>query len=327
MRQLVEAFPAQLEEALRISASLRLQKTQHAFQNVVIAGLGGSGIGGTIVTELAFPHAKIPIAITKGYFIPDYVNEHTLFIVSSYSGNTEETLACYELAETRKAHIVCITSGGTIAQKAKQGGHDLILIPGGRPPRACLGYSFVQLLAIFTAHQLLPPTLFNQIESSVALLRSRQEQIQVQAAEVASLLFNHIPVIYSTTSYEGVAIRFRQQINENAKMLCWHHVIPEMNHNELVGWAGGDKRFAVVLFKDPDEYERNEFRIAINKDIITKKADHFIEISAQGNTVLEKIFWLIHLGDWISVELAHKNGVDAVEVNVINYLKDELSKK
>jgi glucose/mannose-6-phosphate isomerase len=124
-----------------------------------------------------------------------------------------------------------------------------------------------------------------------------------------------------------VAVRFRQQLNENSKVLCWHHVIPEMNHNELVGWAGGSEEFAVVLFRDSAEYERNAYRIQLNKDIITRYTPHYTEIGTEGNSYLEKAFYLVHVGDWISVELASLRGVDAVEVNVINFLKAELGKK
>lgn len=327
MRKLVEQFPAQLDEALHIARAATLRNPKSTIQNVLISGLGGSGIGGTIVSELASASAKVPISVTKGYFIPEFVGANTLVIVSSYSGNTEETLACYEQAYQRGAHIVCITSGGQIAEKAKEWGHDLILIPGGMPPRACLGYSFVQLLRIFSANALLPANALEQVNLSIISLKNNQQKITQEAVQIAEQLYGKIPIIYCTTSFEGVAIRFRQQINENSKMLCWHHVIPEMNHNELVAWAGGDQRFAVVLLRDPQEYIRNDYRISINKEIIRKKTDSFIEVFAQGTGVIEKVLWLIHLGDWVSVELADKNGVDAIEVNVISYLKGELSKK
>ncbi len=327
MQKLVEGFPAQLEEAMRIGKSARLTVPSQPIRNVLIAGLGGSGIGGTIVSELAFGRCPVPVSVTKGYFIPEFVDSHTLAIISSYSGNTEETLACMELARKRNAHIVCITSGGKLEELARQHGLDHIIIPGGFPPRSCLGYSLVQLICIFEKLGLLPSSAIAEVEAGTSLLKQEQASIRAEANKLASNLHGRMPVIYCTDRNEGIAIRFRQQLNENAKVLCWHHVIPEMNHNELVGWAGGNDKIAVVLFRDPAEYERNDYRIAINKEIITRYTPHFTEVYAKGNSHIEKAIYLIHLGDWASVYLADLRGVDAVEVNVINFLKGELSKK
>lgn len=327
MQTLVEGFPGQLEEALKIGKSAVLSEPKHPIRNVLISGLGGSGIGGTIISEFSFDSSPVPVSVTKGYFIPAFIDQHSLVVISSYSGNTEETLACMEQAIAKNAHVVCITSGGKVAELAKQHKLDLILIPGGMPPRACLGFSLAQQVCIFAKHKLLAPTALAELESSITLLKSEQAFIRSQAETLAKNLHGRTPVIYCTTHYEGIAIRFRQQLNENAKVLCWHHVIPEMNHNELVGWAGGSEEVSVVLFTDPDEYERNNFRIAINKDIITRFTPHFTEIAAKGKSQIEKSIYLIHLGDWASVYLANLRGVDAVEVNVINFLKGELSKK
>ncbi|MGL5890300.1 MAG: SIS domain-containing protein, partial [Bacteroidia bacterium] len=239
MQNLVERFPLQLEEAVSIFRNSKLRKPENQLLNVVIAGLGGSGIGGTIVSELAFSASPVPVSVTKGYFIPSFTGKNTLAVISSYSGNTEETIACFEQARKAGAHIVCITSGGRVADMAREGGDDLILIPGGMPPRSCLGYSLTQLLGVFAFHGLLPDNSIDNVTSSASALSAAQSEIAAAAEKLAAELQNHIPVIYSTTHLEGVAVRLRQQINENAKMLCWHHVIPEMNHNELVGWAGG----------------------------------------------------------------------------------------
>ena len=137
---------------------------------------------------------------------------------------------------------------------------------------------------------------------------------------------NKIPVIYTTTYKEGIAIRFRQQINENSKMLCWHHVFPEMNHNELVGWTEKNENLAIVIFRDKEDYSRNQTRIEISKKIIAKYTPNSIEIYAKGKSETEKAIYLIHLGDWVSFFLAELKGVDSVEVSVINHLKAQLAK-
>ena len=158
MKTLIENFPTQLTEAIRIGENAKLTASKRKISNVLICGLGGSGIGGTIVSELVAQETNVPITISKGYFIPKFVNEKTLVIISSYSGNTEETLSCLNQALKKKSKIVCITSGGKVAEIAKKKKLDLIVVPDGMPPRACLGYSLTQLLFIlpipifFTLH-------------------------------------------------------------------------------------------------------------------------------------------------------------------------------
>jgi glucose/mannose-6-phosphate isomerase len=147
-----------------------------------------------------------------------------------------------------------------------------------------------------------------------------------EAKSIAEKLKDKTPVIYATTYNEGIAIRFRQQLNENAKILCWHHIIPEMNHNELVGWTQKNDHLSVIIFLDKDEYFRNMTRVEINKEVIKKYASNITEIYSKGNSAIEKAIYFIHLGDWVSVLLAELRGVDAVEVNVINHLKSTLSK-
>lgn len=327
MKNLIERFSGQLRDAVRIARGTRLSPAAVPFANVMITGLGGSGIGGTIISELAFGTSPIPVSVSKGYFIPSFVGPQTLFIASSYSGNTEETLACVEQALAKGARVVCITSGGRLEQLAREHQLDLFLIPGGNPPRACLGYSLTQLVQIFETYGLLPTGSIDQVEAAAQLIDAQEEAIVASADEFSAKLQGKIPVIYSTSGNEGIAIRFRQQINENSKMLCWHHVIPEMNHNELVGWPSGSDQIAVVLFRDPDEYERNNYRIEINRGVFSKYTPHIYDLYSKGSNPIEKALYLIHFGDWVSWFLAERNGVDAVEVKVIDHLKSELAKK
>jgi glucose/mannose-6-phosphate isomerase len=325
MKQLIENFSKQLSEAIKIGEAVKLTPSANKIRNVFIAGLGGSGIGGSIVNELVYDHCKIPVTVGKGYFLPDFVDENTLFIASSYSGNTEETLACLEQAIKRNAKIVCITSGGKVAELAIKNKLDIMVVPGGMPPRACLGYSLTQLLFVFGFHDLTEKTFKKHLQNGIALIDAEKNQLIKQAEEVASKLKGKIPVIYCTTNNEGIAIRFRQQLNENAKILCWHHVIPEMNHNELVGWTEQHNNIHVIILRNNGDYERNNLRIEINKEVIKKYAT-ITEIYSKGNSAIEKAIYTIHLCDWISVVLADERGVDAVEVNVINQLKSHLAK-
>ncbi len=326
MKSLIENFPNQLREAIQIGEKSKLTTSKRKIANVLISGLGGSGIGGSIVSEIVALEAAIPITVSKGYFIPKFVNENSLVIISSFSGNTEETLNCLHLALKRKAKIVCITSGGKVAEIAKKKKLDLIVLPAGKSPRACLGYSLTQLFYVLSFHKIISRKFKLQLQASILLLEKERTKIIAEAQEVTDKIFGKTPMIYATTYFEGVAIRFRQQINENAKMLCGHHVIPEMNHNELVGWASGSERISVIIFRDKDEYARNNSRIEINKEVISKYTPNIIEIWSKGKSQLEKAIYFIHLGDWISIFLAEKRGVDPIEVKVIDMLKGKLSK-
>ncbi len=325
MKNLIENFPQQLREAIEIGSKTKLSKPKK-ISNVLISGLGGSGIGGTIVSELTAMEATVPITVSKGYFIPKFVNQNSLVIISSYSGNTEETLNCLNLALKRKAKIVCVTSGGKVAEIAKKKKLDLILIPGGNPPRACLGYSLTQLFFILSHYKITGNKFKSQLKSSVELIEAEKENIIREAKEVAGNLNGKTPIVYATTYFEGIAVRFRQQLNENAKILCGHHAIPEMNHNELVGWASGSDKISVVILRDQDEYERNNARIEINKEVISKYTPHITEIWSKGKSQIEKSIYFIHLVDWVSYFLSELRNVDATEVRVIDHLKGALAK-
>ena len=325
MKTLVANFSKQLTEAIAIGSNAKLTPSASPISNVLICGLGGSGIGGSIVSELVAGNANVPINITKGYFIPAYVNENTLVIISSYSGNTEETLNCMELAIAKKAKIVSITSGGKVAEISKQNNLDVIIVPGGMPPRSCLGFSLTQLFFILGFNKIITTNYKAELEAAVKLIDDEEQNIIAEATSIANKLIDKTPVIYATTNNEGIAIRFRQQLNENAKILCWHHIIPEMNHNELVGWTEKNDNLSVILFHDREEYSRNVTRIEINKEIIKKYTSHITEIYSKGKSNIEKAIYFIHLGDWVSVILGDLRGVDLMEVNVINHLKSKLS--
>jgi glucose/mannose-6-phosphate isomerase len=325
MKELIAAFPGQLAEALRIGQSYSFIIGPEAPANIVLTGLGGSGIGGSIVQNYVADKLKIPFLVNKDYFLPAFVGSDTLVIVCSYSGNTEETLAAMKQAIKAKAKIVCITSGGQIDTLAARKRIDCIPVPGGMPPRSCVGYSIVQILYVLKHFGLLRTKFEKEITAAIGLLLRETKAIQKKAQTVAQKLAGKTPVIYAAQQYEGLAIRVRQQINENSKMLCWHGAVPEMNHNELVGWRDKDDSRAVLLLRNENDYERVQTRMEINKKIIRKYTPDIIEIYSKGDSYFEKLFYFIHLTDWISVYLADLHGVDAMEVKVIDYLKDTLA--
>lgn len=325
MKTLVDSFTEQLKKAKEIAEKAVISPAQN-IQNIIITGLGGSGIGGTIVSELINNSCPIPMIVNKDYFLPSFANSNTLLIVSSYSGNTEETLQVMNEAIAKKVHIVCVTSGGKVLELAKQHQYEFIEIPGGNPPRSCIGYSLVQLIKILIAKGFAPATLMNDLDASIQLLNDEKGNIKVNAMTIAKKLSGQIAVLYSLGSCEGVSVRFRQQINENSKALCWHHVFPEMNHNELVGWTEVNKHLTVVTFHTSFDYARTKKRYEVCKPIFEKYAKEVIDISAKGSSKLEQFFYLINIGDWISCYIADIKDIDPVEVNVIDHLKKELSK-
>lgn len=327
MKELILNFANQIAESIQIAEKKPLNLYSKEIKNVVISGLGGSGIGGTIVSNLIKDVASIPVIISKDYSIPHFVDENTLFIASSYSGNTEETFESLQTAFNKKAKIVCVTSGGDIENFAILNGLDYRVIPGGNPPRACLGYSFTQLIEVLVFYKIIPASFKQDLLDSIELLNKHESSIQQIAFDLAKSLYKKRVVIYSESSLEGACVRLRQQLNENSKMLCWHHVIPEMNHNELVGWTEENPNLAVLFIKnDKNDYTKNRIRMEISKDIVSKYTPHVFEIYTKGDTLMQNTLYFIHLGDWISYYLSELNGVDIMDIAVINYLKSTLAK-
>ncbi len=324
MKELIASFPEQLIEALSLFRNSNLKPLTTAPKNVLISGLGGSGIGGTIVSELSATTGVIPISVTKDYTLPGWVSNNTLVIISSYSGNTEETLAVMHAAIEKAAMIVCITSGGEVLRLAKEKGFDTLVIPGGNPPRACLAYSLTQLCGILEQYQLVSGLLV-KLEIAIRLVQENSSSIIQEAEAIARSISYSLPVIYTTAGYEGIAIRFRQQLNENAKMLCWHHVVPEMNHNELVGWVEKSPKIAALFLRNTDEYYRTSKRMEICQEIISTYAGKTLQIESKGESAVERMIYWIHLGDWISWFCSVERNVDSMEIKVINRLKGELS--
>lgn len=326
MKELVQDFPSQLHEAMIIGQNHRFTSPEVSLNNVVLTGLGGSGIGGSIIQNYIFDKAAVPFVVNKDYFLPAFINKQSLVIICSYSGNTEETLSAMQQALKARATVVCITSGGKVSDIAKKKKLDCILVPAGMPPRACLGYSLVQVLYVLAHFGVIKNDFEKSLKASIKMLKNDQKAIQKTATSLAQKLNGKLPVIYSAGNFEGIAIRFRQQLNENSKMLAWQSVFPEMNHNELVGWRDKDATKVAVLLRNEDDYDRVQKRMDISKKIIKKCTPNVVELYSKGNSYLEKAFYFIHLTDWASVYLADMHGVDAMEIKSINLLKDELAK-
>lgn len=325
MNHLISQFPQQLRDAVEIGRNTKLKNVVKSIENVMVTGLGGSGMGADVVIDLLNYTLSVPMLVNKGYHLPEFVSTKTLLIASSYSGNTEETVLALKEGIEKEANICCITSGGEVLKIAKRNTLDYILIPDGMPPRSCLGYSFVQQLFILNQYGLITDGFSFGILNAAKLLENEMNQIKEIADSLAEKLIDKLPIIYVCDGYSSVALRWKQQINENAKMHCWYHTIPEMNHNELVAWRNKNEEIAPVFLDADDIFLRNKLRQNISMQIIKKYTPHVFKINAIGNNKYEKILSLIYIGDWLSWYLAERKNVDATEIEVINYLKNELS--
>jgi glucose/mannose-6-phosphate isomerase len=326
MVQLIEQFPNHLINALQICETANLHEPKKSIQNVVITGLGGSGIGGTITADLLAPICGVPVIVNKDYHMPAFVNENTLVIACSYSGNTEETLMAFAESLEAKAQVAVISSGGVIAQRARELNLNTIIVPGGNPPRSMLGYALVALLYYAEFYNLGAFDLTDQIPAIGKMLLAEQETMKQQALQLALKVKGKTVATYAASGMGGVATRWRQQLNENSKMLGWDAEVPEMNHNELVGWAGGNDVFAAIFLRTNYDYDRNQRRMEINNELISPYTPNVFEIWAKQGNKLAEVFYLIAFGDWLSYHLSELNKVDIMDIKAIDYLKSELSK-
>lgn len=326
----IEGFTRQLGDALKIGNSLDLMRPGSDIRNVVIAGMGGSGISANLVESLTWGRIPIPIVVCKSYTIPQFVSPHTLFIASSYSGNTEETIAALNKALLKRAECIVISSGGKMLEIAREYNLFYIQLPvGWSSPRAMLGYNMISLLALLYHTNLIGAAFIKETENAMEYLDRSEKAIQTEAEIIARKLKGKLPVIYCDQRLHAMAVRFQQQLNENSKQFAHVNTFPEMNHNELTGWKFPENLLpmlqVIYLYSDHD-HERVEKRMDICRDIFEKKSNSIIDIVGEGASLLEQYYYLIHLTDWISFYLAKENGIEADPIETVDYLKAELEK-
>ena len=329
MRELIASFPDQLTAAATSMAGQVLPTKVPEHANVLVLGMGGSGIGGRFLSGLLADSARVPVASCHDYTIPSWVSANTVVIACSYSGNTEETLAALGMAMKKGAQVRALTSGGKLGAMASEHGWPVLTVPGGHPPRSQFGWAVTGLLHHFAALGHAPADnrdVLADIETAAEALRTDGDAIVKLADRWADLLAQKTPMLYGDAALEPVLIRWRQQLNENAKRLCNHHVFPEMNHNELVGWESGDDGIAALFLHTAEDHPRTAERMRLCKEIFRDSGAAVEEVHAVGATRLQRWMHLVHLGDWLSLLMAEKTGVDPVDIRHIDYLKGELAK-
>lgn len=332
---LVESFGEQCLQGEQLAREFEL-KPLSAIDNVVICGMGGSAIGGDLLKAYASQTCTVPIEVIRNYTLPHYVNQKTLVIAGSYSGNTEETLSTFEEANEREAKIVGISTGGKLEEFCQQNNYPCLKIPSGYPPRAALGYSFIPLAVFFERWGFIPDqkealqNAYEALNDSLSKNRFSVSIVENPAKQMAQVLQNSIVVIYAgQDAFEPIATRWRCQFNENTKTFAHNMVLPEMNHNEILGWMHPEetlKNFQAVFLLDEDYHPQTKKRFEIMKTVIQESAQNVHEVHSRGRGLLARMLSMIHLGDFVSVYLAGLYHQDPTPIPAIDYLKSELAK-
>ncbi|MGB9792164.1 MAG: bifunctional phosphoglucose/phosphomannose isomerase [Thermacetogeniaceae bacterium] len=333
MLETLAGLPEQCEEALLLGDKAPLPSLREPRQ-VVMGGLGGSAIGGDLVRVLVAREARVPVVVIRDYLLPGFVDGNTLVFLTSYSGNTEETLSAYRDAGSKGAERFVLTTGGALAEYAQRDGVPWIRVPLGLPPRSAVGYLSLPVLKVLSRLGIISFDRRDEREL-VETLREMRKQLgpwnpcQKNPAKALALsLYGKIPVVYGTAQVtEAAAVRWKGQINENAKALAYYNILPEMNHNEIVGFeAPGELlgSLAVIFLRDKADHPRVQARIEITKSLLKGKVAEIREYWGEGESLLSRLFSLICLGDYTSVYLALLYGINPKPVAVIDRLKREL---
>lgn len=335
MEKYLYDLPQQFAACLQMSFDFT-DRCRSEYDNILLCGMGGSAIGGDILRTYGQERAAIPLIVNRGYHVPYFVNDKTLAVMVSFSGNTEETLAAYQECKTKKASVICITSGGKIADLARKNGDGLAVIPGDLVPRAATGYLLGAAALILEELGLLPGVR-EEISETIRVLTDMRRDLEPQAAKsanparkIADSLQGNLPLIWGVTgsSSEAAALRWKGQINENAKSPAFYNLFPELNHNEIVGFQMPENllsRVVIIILRDKSDNVQNQKRMAITKGIVEKQVKEIIEVESIGAGFLARLYSLIYIGDYASYYLALNYGIDPTPVKVIDHLKARLS--
>ncbi|MFQ6677214.1 MAG: bifunctional phosphoglucose/phosphomannose isomerase [Fidelibacterota bacterium] len=336
MRKAIFDFPAHLIDALTIGRNFTPKNIFQDIQNIVVAGMGGSAIGGDVCRLLVSNDLTVPLVVCRNYTLPNWVNKHTLVICSSYSGNTEESLSAFENGQEKGAMLCGISTGGILTEKMQAIGLDVISIPAGLQPRAALAYSVVPMLFHLINQRLINDSILDDIQNAAEMLMGKREGYRTEnrqnpTYQLASKIFDTIPIIYGSSETTAiVALRLKGQFCENADMLAYHNELPEMNHNEIVGWENNSdvfNHFSVLWIKDEKDHPRVQLRQEITRQIIEGKNTNQHIIRVEGSTPNSRFLHLIHFGDWVSYWCAIFHDTNPSPVKPIMRLKNKLSEK
>jgi len=318
------SLPDFLRDAIWRAGSAGIEPIEAS--GLIVCGMGGSAIGGDLAAAALGSRLGKPLDVVRGYGVPAWTPPDRAILCSSYSGNTEETNACYAAAEAVGAQRIVATTGGAIGDAARSDGVPVIGMPAGLQPRAAVGYTFA-IAAEVAALVGAGPAIRTEIDSSASHLESARESLLALAADVAGRIHGSVPLLYGCGLTTPVAYRWKCQVNENAKLPAFGHSIPELDHNEIVGWAGAEAgAFSAVLLEDKDQHPRERRRFDLTAELIADRARDVVRIETEGETRTERLLWAVMLGDLVSLELAAREAVDPTPVDLIEDLKDRLGR-
>ena len=330
----LHAFPEQCQKAWEKVMKFELPHLHTRISNVVIAGMGGSAIGGDFVRRLALAESKMPVLVHRDYGLPAFVDGNTLVIASSYSGNTEETLSAFTESLANQSRKLAITSGGKLRQLAEKEGIPVFVIDYKAPPRAAFPHSFIPLAGIFQKLGLLEDKSADLQEAADILKRLSRDVIETNpvacnpAKQIASILQGRIAVIYGAEMFSEVARRWKGEFNENSKTWAFSESFPELNHNAAVGYefpVEVKDRIMVLMLRSPSLHFRNSLRYEVTAKLLARAGIAYEVVEARGKSTLAQMLSLVLLGDYASFYLSMLNEVDPTSTDAISFVKQHLA--
>ena len=323
MLDAVKALPDHLRDALWRIESARAGTMEAAA--AFVCGMGGSAIGGDHAAAALSDRLTKPLLVARGYELPPWAPAGSAVLCSSYSGDTEETLACYSAAEALGAQRLVATTGGELAEAARSDGVPVIGLPAGLQPRAAVGYMFC-VSAEFAALALAAPRINTEIDAAASYLEAGLDPTAARARQLGAEIGHATPVVYGSDLTAPIAYRWKTQVNENAKLPAFSSDLPEADHNELEGWSGTRGGFAAIFLEDRDQHPRERRRFELTAKAVEPHAAAVIRLETEGETRTERVLHTVMLGDLLSIELANARGVDPMQVEVIEHFKSELGR-
>jgi glucose/mannose-6-phosphate isomerase len=320
----VLAIPDHLRDALWRVESARLEPAEAA--GVMVCGMGGSAIGGDLAAAALGDRLTRPLLTVRGYELPSWATPEWTVLCSSYSGGTEETLACFAAAEALGARRLVASTGGELVDSARAAEVPVIGLPGIFRPRAAVAYMLV-VAAEVAALAGVAPRIHTEIDAAAAFLEAERDSLRFRAEEVAALLADTFPVVHGADLTTPVARRWKTQVNENAKRHCFFSELPEADHNEICGWteAAAARGISAIFLEDRDQHPREARRFELTAAAVAEAGATAVRIETAGETRMARLLWALMLGDLVSVALADAAGVDPDGTDALDRLKEAMS--
>ena len=319
----VLALPDHLPDALWRVESARIEPMQS--NGLIVCGMGGSGAGGLLARAVLGDRLSLPLTSVRDYEFAPWASPERVVLCSSYSGNTEETLACFDAAEAVGCTRIAATTGGALAEAARGAGVPVIPFPAALQPRAAVGYLFV-VAAEVAALAGAAVAIRTEIDAAAQTLAEARDSLVERSVELADAIAGTIPVIYGNDLTRPIAYRWKTEVNENAKQPAFWNEMPEMGHNEIAGWAkgSGSEGFSAVFLLDSDQHPRQRSRMELTAELIAGGVGHVELVEIEGESRTARMLQALLLGDLVSLHLAARRGVDPTPIAAIDNLKERL---